>query len=343
MIEELIKETMMSAEEDFYSKPFLFSYSSLSKLLWNPAAFYQIYVLGLREESTSPSLVNGKVIHALLLSSDLFNEMFIISPSNLPSGNSKLIVDKIYNQHLNLQKLGDTRTELSDYQDEIINVLLEINLHQTLKTDQQRLDKVLTSENINYWNFLKLKEGKELIDEQTYKYCEESASIIRNNPELNKLMGLNVSEFDNIDVLNEVLLSKTLDKYPFGLKGIVDNIVINHDEKKIYINDLKTTSKDLKDFSESVEYYSYWMQAAIYLILVFFKYENLIANENYEVIFNFVVIDRNLMTYSFKVSSETSEKWFVRFTEEVLNVAKYHYTNKKFELPYKFCTKQVIL
>jgi hypothetical protein len=187
------------------------------------------------------------------------------------------------------------------------------------------------------------KIGKEIIDQQTYDYCKTAADVIKNNPELSDLMGLNVTEFDNIEVYNEIELHQKLEKYSFGLKGILDNIVIDHDKKIITINDLKTTSKELKDFLESIEYYSYWMQASIYIILVYFKYSKEITTENYNVKFNFIVIDKNLMTYAFPLSSSTQEIWFERFTSEVLIPANYHYTEKKYELPYKFCTKQIIL
>ena len=342
-MDSLIAESMIASEEEFYSKPFQFSYSSFSKLLWNPVAFYQIYVLGLREESTTPSLTNGKVIHALLLSESTFNDMFVISPTSIPSSSTKTVIDRVFNHHLELKKNGDSRTDLMDYSDAILDVLADINLHQSLKTDFQRVEKIVNTESLSYWEFLKSKEGKEIIDQQTYNYCVTAADVIKTNPELSKLMGLNVTEFDNIEVHNEIALSKTLEKYPFGLKGILDNVVVNHDEKTISINDLKTTSKDLKDFPESIEYYSYWMQAAIYLILIYFKYEKLIVQDKYNVNFNFVVIDKNLMAYAFPVSSKTQETWFERFTEEVLIPAKYHYTERKYELPYKFCTKQIIL
>lgn len=340
-MEDLMQESMFAAQEEFYSKKFYFSYSSLNKLLWNPMVFYQMYVMGIKEESASPSLTAGKVIHALLLSEDVFKEQYIISPESIPSGNTKLVVDRVFAHHKELAKNGDVRTELMDYSDAILDVLQDINLHQNLKTDLQRIDKIVSSETLSYWQFLRSSGNKQIIDVNTYNYCLEATEVIKENPQLNKLMGLDSSVFDAVEVFNEVEFQKDMDKYPFGLKGIVDNLVVNHDEKMIYINDLKTTSKELKDFSESIEYYSYWMQAAVYTILVYLNYGYLI-DQGYQVKFHFVVIDKNFMTYAFPVSQETQEKWVDRF-HEVIEIAKYHYTNRKFGLPYKFCTNQVIL
>lgn len=328
---------------EFYEKEFYFSYSSLNKLLWNPAAFYQTYILGQREEITSPSLLQGKVIHALLLSEQYFNDMYVISKDNFPTGNPKIVIDRLFNHYKELKANGDERTSLAEFQDAIIDILVDMNYHQSLKTDQQRLDKIITPETENYWNFLTTKGSKEVIDAQTYNFCLDATNVIRNNPEIAELMGLNVTEFDNKKVYNEIELSKKLDKFPFGLKGILDNIVIDHDSKTVFVNDLKTTSKDLKDFPESIEYYSYWIQAVVYMILIYFNYSEYIVNQNYKMKFHFVVIDRNMLTYAFEVSEHTQETWFEKFMDEVMSVANYHYTERKYLLPYKFCKQKYIL
>lgn len=339
MINQLIEDVKEKSEKTFYDKKFYFSYSSLSKLLWNPVAFYHIYVLGLREEKITPSLLNGKVIHALLLSTDVFNDMFIISPDNLPTGNTKTVIDRIYNHSL---ELADSRTKLEDYENAIVDVLLDMNLHQSLKTDKQRIEKIITPQSINYWEFLKKKGNKELIDQSTYDYCNTAANQVKDDEKLVKLLGFNVTQFDNIEVYNEYEVKHDMTSFSFGLKGIIDNLVINHDEKVIYINDIKTSSKDLINFTESIEYYSYWMQAAIYTIICYLKYSNLIVVKNYSVKFHFIVIDQNFLTYAFPVSNTTIEKWIDQVTEK-LKIAEYHYNNKKYELPYLFCTGKMIL
>ena len=343
-MDKLIENTTEIAEKEFYEKEFKFSYSSFTKLLWNPAAFYQMYVLGIREETTSPSLINGKVIHALLLSENIFNELFIISPDNLPTGNNKLVIDRVFAHHIELLSNGGEKTELNEYSNAILDILVDIKLHQSLKTDQQRIDKIITEENINYWTFLNSRNGRQLIDLETYYYCLNATKMVRESPELVKLMGLGVSSFDNITVLNECPLEKNKEeKYPFGLKGILDNIVVNHDEKIIYINDLKTTSKNLSNFHESIEIYSYWLQAIIYIILVYENFTSLILDEKYEVKFHFIVIDKYFMAYAFPLSLSTQNQWLDRFKEQVLPQADYHYSQRKYKLPYKFCTKQVVL
>lgn len=340
-LESLMEETVVRLQDDFYSKKFYFSYSSLNKLMWNPAVFYQMYVLGNKEERTDAHLVQGKIIHALLLEEDKFNDQFVISPGKLPGDNIKIIVDRVYNHHVELAKDGDTRTNLEQFDGAILDVMKDINYFQNLKTDQQRVEKVITLEATNYWAFLKIKGAKTLIDQETYDYCKSAVELIKANKSISDLIGCNLNDFSNVEVHNEVPVQIDLVDKKFGLKGIIDNLVIDHDKKIIFVNDIKTTSKDLKDFPESVEFYSYWMQATIYLTMVTTIYKELIE-KGYVVKFHFVVIDRVFQTYAFPISSNTYSDWFERLFM-VIDKAGWHYDNKSYELPYDFATGKITL
>ena len=340
-LDEILQESIKILQEEFYKKKFNFSYSSLNKLLWNPQAFYQLYILGNKEEKIESYLVNGKIIHALLLEPEKFDDQFVVSPDNLPTGNARIVVDRVFAHHQELSKNGDDRIQLHEFSDAVLDVMKDMNYHQSLKTDQQRLDKILTNEMAGYWNFLRTKGNKTLIDQESLTFCKTAVDIIKLNPEICNLIGCNISEFENKEVYNELPLECNIAGKPFGLKGIIDNVVINHDERIIYINDIKTTSKDLKDFPDTVEYYNYWMQAAIYFTMFTIKFINLI-DRGYQVKFHFIVIDKNYQAYPFRVSDSTMENWFVRF-QEVLDKANWHYQTARFDLPYEFAVGKVTL
>jgi hypothetical protein len=340
-LEALMEQTVIKLQDDFYSKKFNFSYSSLNKLIWNPAVFYQMYVLGNKEERTDAHLVQGKIIHALLLEEEKFNDQFVISPGKLPGDNIKIIVDRVYNHHVELAKDGDTRTNLEEFDGAILDVMKDINYFQNLLTDKQRVQKVVTIEATNYWAFLKIKGSKTLIDQETYDYCKSAVDLIKTNKSICELIGCDLNDFSNVEVQNELPLDIELANQPFGLKGIIDNLVIDHDKKTIFVNDIKTTSKDLKDFPETIEFYSYWMQAAIYVTMAATVYKELIE-KGYTVKFHFVVIDRAFQTYAFPVSSSTLSNWANRLFE-VIDKANWHYSNKSYELPYDFATGSVVL
>lgn len=340
-LESIMQESVDVLEKDFYAKKFYYSYSSLNKLLWNPQVFYQMYVLGLREEKLDNHLLQGKLIHLLLLQPEKFEQEFMMTPSKLPTDTVRVVIDRVFKHHVELARNGDDRTELAQFDGAILDVMKDINYHQSLKTDQQRLDKVITPETISYWQFLQTKGDKTLVDPDTLKFCKDAVEIIKTNKQVCSLIGCDVTEFDNKEVINELPVTIDLPSKTYGLKGIIDNIVIDHDKKTIFINDIKTTSKDLKDFSESVEYYSYWLQAVVYLIMMSFIYNDLL-NQGYQVKFHFVVVDRAFQSYAFPVSEKTLNTWLERFTD-CMNKAEWHYQNKSYELPYEFAQGLVVL
>lgn len=341
-LEQLMQEGIELQEKEFYAKKFFYSYSSLNKLLWNPQVFYQMYVLGLKEEKTDAHLVQGKLIHLLLLEPEKFAENFMLSPSTLPTGNLRTVLDRVYRHHVELTRSGDDRTELEEFRDAILDILRDMNYHQSLKTDQQRLDKIFITESLNYWAFLKTRGNKTLVDQETYDFCASAVEIIKTNKDVCHLIGCDVTDFDNREVVNELELTIDFPDKSYGFKGIIDNIVVDHNSKIIYVNDIKTTSKDLKDFSESIEYYSYWMQCVIYMIMASKYFNYLVEQQQYQMKFHFVVIDRTYQTYAFPVSESTMTKWLDRFGK-VLEQAEWHYVNRSYDLPYEFAKGLVVL
>jgi len=333
MIEELVQETVEILEEEFYSKTFYFSYSSISKLLYSPAVFYQMYILGHRPETREQHLLTGSVIHCLLLEPHEFDNRYIVSPTNLPKDPSKSIIDSVYRKNKKAISFDNT-IELDTLEYSILETLMDINLHQSLKQDSARLDKVITEQNKSYFEFLKNKNNKELLDEETFIYCKEAIDIIKSTPGVPKLLGMGVTPEDNIEVFNELYLEGQFPGKVYGIKGILDNLVINHDEKIIYINDFKTSSKSLDKFEESIEFWNYWMQAVIYIDLVGINYMNLIM-KGYQIKFCFLVIDKYFNVYPFHLSADTALKWNNRLLK-VFDDLDYHYLKNDYTLPAKY-------
>tara|TARA_R100000655_G_scaffold20076_4_gene41615 strand:+ start:486 stop:1523 length:1038 start_codon:yes stop_codon:yes gene_type:complete len=332
--------------EQFYKDKFYFSYSSINKLLFSPRMFYSHYVLNQREDSVDSHLVKGRVIHCLLLDKDAFDDEFIIIPGKLPSGNNKMIVDEIFKLYTDL---GDDSLSLRLFEKNILDLLEIINLHQKLKTDEARIKKILTDDNISYFDFLKKAAGKTLVDVETLNYCKECVMSVSNNTTVKQLLQLEKSEEDkHLSVDNEVSVRSDRnifeDNLKYGFKGILDNVVIDEDKKQLFINDVKTTGKPLIDFADSVEYYKYWIQAAIYYNLAFYKYINNRKDKlEWGINFTFVVIDQYNQVYPFQVKPKTMEEWLIKFRNEVLPQLDYHYNTRSYGLPYKLALGKVTL
>ena len=324
--------------DNFYKKDFYFSYSSINKLLFSPRMFYNHYVLKQKEDSTDSHLVIGRVLHCLLLEPANFDNQFAVMTSKIPSENNKKIIDNIFRNYLVNQ--NNTLT-LEDYSKDILTHLLTINLHQSLKTDQQRLDKILTDENNEYFEFLKLSLGKTVIDQTILDNCKMSLHVIKANDDVRALLQLDkIQEDDEIEVYNELIVSMSDKNLPFGFKGVLDNVVVDHNSKTLFINDLKTSGKSIQDFPESVDYYKYWIQGTIYVMLASEKF--LKDKQDWNVQLTFIVIDKYNQVYPYQVSSESLNKWKIDF-EKIVTQIRWHYDNKQYDLPYDLALGNVKL
>lgn len=322
-------------EDKFYSLPFSFSYSGLSKLLYSPRLFYNHYILQEREERLDQHLIEGKVIHCLLLDNDSFDKQFIVSPSNLPSTNTKSVIDKLFYEKKIVE--GD----LEEHDQTILEILREINLHQSLKTDQQRTEKIINDEAKSYWTFLNKKGNKDLLDQETLDRCKQSVETLKKDKYINELMRLTPSDFELQETFNEQLIEVSLKGKPFGLKGVLDNIVLDYTNKTVFINDLKTSGKTLSEFRESIQYYNYNLQAAIYSILVSYKFKELF-NQDWKLQFSFVVIDKYQQVGIIQISESTLLEWYLEL-ENVFEKAALHYESRDYSKPSEFIAQGKVI
>jgi len=337
-----MKKSLIGSDElqQFYSSKFYFSYSGINKLLFSPSWFYNHYILKEQEDSVDSHLINGRVIHCLLLNPEDFDDEFIIVPGTLPGTSNRSIVDEIFKIHL---ESSDDSLTLDKYETAIVDLLEKINLHQKLKTDEARVKKIVTADNISYFEFLKSKQGKTLVDNKTLSYCKECVDSIKENESVIALMQLGESD---LEVHNEIKVTTDQlvnGKFAFGFKGILDNVVIDKEKKILFINDLKTTGKPLIDFPESVEYYRYWLQAAIYYSLAYYRYiADKEDHQEWSIQFTFVVVDKYNQVYPFQVTPKTMSDYMQRLNKVLLQVV-YHYEKKDYTLPYELAVENLKL
>jgi len=332
--------TRLRLEEEFFSNRFTLSYSGLNRLLYSPQLFYNDYVLKGKQESIDKYLVEGKLIHCLLLTPSEFDKQFAITPKDLPSDSAKALLHALFNHHTELSQTEeyDGRTQLEEYGNAILDILVDMNLHQSLKTDTQRLEKIIIDKNIEYWNYLLNADGRSIIDDNQLEFAKQVVETIKAKSKINKLMGLSVDPFDKVQVLNEFYVHLPAEHLPFDLKGFIDNLVIDHNAKVIRINDLKKSSKDIQNFKDSIDYYRYDLQAAMYYNLI----TNTLAKEyGYDVEFRFIVVDSLMQVAPYKVSYKTMFEW-VNNLNTKLEEASYHFNNRDFDLPYIFAVNHEV-
>lgn len=324
----------LKKEEEFYAKPFRFSYSSLNKLLFSPSLFYKDYILKDREIRTDKHLVEGKLVHCLVFEPENLNNKFNVVPGKAPSDSVRKVL-KNMSLHTDVEKLSD----IEDFV--ILDSLKEMNLYQSLKADEARVAKIKTLDNEPYWKFLS-NDAVDVINQDTLLDCTTKSEVIKSNDEVMSLFKNEQTDFDldPITTYAEKYLYSELEGYPFGLHGYIDYYKVDSESKTVTICDLKTSGKTIVDFRESIDFYNYWLQAAIYSKLV---YDSLGEDaDEYTIIFNFIVIDKYNQVYVFGVSQETMSQW-ANGLSGTLKTASYHYKERNFSLPYDFLVNKIKL
>ena len=253
-------------EDLFYKGEFSFSYSSLNKLLFSPKLFYRDYILKQREIRTDKHLIEGKLLHLMLLQPEKLHDEFSITPGKVPSDNIRRVLKAISNNFHDPKNY----IKLEDLDVEIMQALKDENLYQSFKNDSKKLAKIQTEDNEEYYKFISTSDKKDVIDNDMLLKATERVKLIKANKDVMSLLEHEATDFemDTIQVFNEEYLECELNEFNFGLKGYVDKYIIDDESKTITIIDLKTTAKPLNKFAETVDYYNYWLQAAIYSLLV---------------------------------------------------------------------------
>ena len=328
-------KTNKQKEEEFYAKKdFCFSYSSLNKLLFSPSLFYKDYILHDREVRTDKHLIEGKLIHCLLFEAEEVNNKFNVVPGKSPSDNIRKVL-----KDMALHTKAETLAICDDAV--ILDSLKNLNLYQSLKADESRIAKIRTEDNEPYWKFVG-NNNVDVVDQDTLLRCTERVAVLKENKDVMSLFSEVTTDFDldPIETHSEKYLKSDLKGKDFGLHGFIDYYKVDSDKKQVTICDLKTTGKTVSDFKDTVDFYNYWLQASIYMKLV---YDTLGDDaDDYELIFKFVVIDTYDQVYVFDVSRETMAGWADGLGGAIKS-AEFHYKSRNYSLPIEFLANKVTL
>ena len=219
--------------------------------------------------------------------------------------------------------------------------LKNLNQYQSLKADESRIAKIRTEDNEPYWKFVG-NSNVDVVDQDTLVRCTERVEILKENKDVMSLFSEVTTDFDldPIETFSEKYLKSELKGLDFGLHGFIDYYKVDSDKKQVTICDRKTTGKTGSDFKDTVDFYNYWLQASIYMKLV---YDTLGDDaDNYELIFKFVVIDTYDQVYVFDVSRETMGGW-ADGLGGAIKTAEFHYKSRNYSLPVEFLSKKVTL
>ena len=300
MYKQFASITLPITEEEYRNDGNL-HYSTLAK--FDRGGFGSIATLD--EKIDTPSLRYGSLVDLMITGSrEEFENQYVIAdfPELQPAflKYAKALYDKFHTQYSSLTKVPDV---------DILAVADEIEFYKNWRPDNRI--KAAKEQCDEYYRLLIIAEGKTVIDQQTYEEAAAAARALRNSPATAWYFAKD-NPFDGVERVYQAKFKAEFDGIPYS--AMMDLVVIDHNAKKIYPCDLKTSSHMEYDFFKSFIEYSYDIQARQYAAIL----KANIAKDDY-------FKDFEIMPYRFIVVNRKSLNplvwvWPYTFTEETIEI-----------------------
>lgn len=224
-----------------------------------------------REGLKLPQLEKGTMIHEYILQPDEFWKDYIILDYEVPKVKQQKDFCEAYVSSL---ELVEDAKKLQAYRSSYNNV----------KSDQIALKEAteLCNKYDNYIQFLRQKDGKKVI---TFADLTLLKNIKKNLEEHKKANSLLYNYPNTYETHNEFHINweSPTETGTLLCKSLLDRVMIDHENKKIILIDLKTTA-DVYNFKHSIEEFDYCRQLLYYWLAItwYFKNELFLDIDEYE-------------------------------------------------------------
>jgi len=303
------------------------SHSSLSALSVSPQYFLKYKRRELDRDSKAFDL--GSAIHCWLFEHKEFDNRYVVSHANPVGGMMGVFIesyveaeDTMINEHMPKEMKLDGYVTLHElcYDKAGFKTALETVLK-----------KFNSDENQAYYKFLKENLGKTVLsqdDMTTIVACydsimrhEKAKSLIRPSD------GEQKPEFEISWIYKEI-----------DVKSIIDNLILDVENKKVYIVDLKTSSKSVYNFERSYFSYNYYRQMAIYRLAVHSYLEKLgMDTKEYDILSYIVVVQTTGLHECVVYKPDLADLSFgLDQFDELVNRYKWHVDNNQWDFPMEY-------
>ena len=219
------------------------SQSRLKKILKHPS-FYLNNEFTDDDEPSEVTLIGDGVDFLLTQNEDVFYENFSIATVERPSGQMGDYVWELYSNRNTENPEKAAYDKVGFKRDSIEKV-------------QERFEK----EGLAYYNQLLESENKKVLSATQYNTILNIVESLKTNPFTQKFFSNN-----SYTKLTQVPLYGIWGK--FKMKGLLDMIFYDDKSNRIYPLDIKTTSKSLHFFEDTIFDHRYDFQAAFYMELI---------------------------------------------------------------------------
>tara|TARA_R110000868_G_scaffold156695_1_gene383701 strand:- start:8966 stop:10027 length:1062 start_codon:yes stop_codon:yes gene_type:complete len=247
---------------------------------------FQNFFLDNTDEEEYKHLTVGQLIHKYIDKPDLF----IVAEVDKPTDMMCLWVNEVIklvntNQFEQIEVLD---TILLSLEDAIVQAHKNTGVYSNMKKEDKILEKFNTEAKA-YYDFITNPDnkGKELLTKEQKKLFDNIIPNLKQNTDIYRFLFQELFS-PNCRIESEFEISSYIRGYQVKCK--MDKIIIDYDNKTIWIIDPKTTSKPINNFNQSIEKYHYYRQQQFYKIAVMNHYTDLIT-DGYTVKFRFIAME----------------------------------------------------
>lgn len=252
-----------------------------------------------------------------------FKENYYIYDDNKPTATLGVLCDIILD---NYDSIPNEET--------VLKIVKSNGFWSNIKLDETLIKKFSLPE---FWNYIKIKfeiKDRVIVTQKENEDAQECVALLLNHKHTKHLF---YNDFENIYQYRFEYHYKK-----FDLRGFIDKISIDHENKIVYMEDIKTGSSKADEFSKSFIKYCYYFQEAVYVK----SFESICLNlglENYKLApFKFIFIGRGeKVPHVFEISDKWHNAAINGFTtkagykykglDENLDLIYYHWKNKLYD------------
>lgn len=246
-----LKELSLDITEEEYRADPSLSYSTLAK--YERAGFSGLSTLFDRIET--PSLTFGSIVDSIITGGQSeFDERFMVADFPNISDTIIKIVKRVY------FLWGKEYSVLSDVpENKVIEVAKEFN-YQPTWGNAAKMKHISTGE--EYYNLLFLAGDRTIVDTNTYNEAIAAVSALKGSNATKWYFEDDNPFDDSIERLYQLKFKATFEGIDY--RCMMDEVIVDHKNKKIYLIDLKTSGKPEYKFAQSFVEWSYAIQARLY-------------------------------------------------------------------------------
>lgn len=303
----------------------------------SPEKYKEGFTFGYNE-----SLLLGTVVHSQILQQDDFE---LSDYEGKPSGKLGLFVEKVYENRKKGLSINDSFEQASIDSDYYVGKLTpKIIKNAVIKG----LDYYLRLKNGEFESH----DGKEcfVLSKKMLDSANACISSIKRSGPIQKILSENL--FEAKQFYNEIALFSNIQvTFPDGtttivpFKGKLDSVVWDPEKKILYLNDVKTTSKNIEYFMDHVydekvyegvfSHHSYYLQLAAYSILLQLYFQRVLNITDYTLQSNIFAVETTgeYRSDSFRINNSYIDFGIQEFKQLICRLAWHNVNGFEKEFP----------